>query len=122
MKTLLIWIIIFSFLPGLPDHYSGLESFLGAVSLGMISMIKHGTIGSADLILWGMLLISHFGIYCLPFIYKKSYFIGVLIFVPLLFIVLYILLASVFIIFLLIPFIIMWIIALVNQIRQPGWW
>jgi len=107
--------ILFSFLPALPDHYSGLESFLGAVSLGMISMIKGGTIGRADLVLWGMLLISHFGIYCLPFIYKKRYFIWALICVPIVFMVLYILLASVFIIILLIPFIIVWIIAVTKQ-------
>lgn len=121
MKTLLIWMIIFSFLPGLPNHYSGLESFLGQASLSMISMIKAGTITAANLTLWAILLISHLVIYCLPFIYKKSYFTWLLICVPILFIVVYILLASVFIIFLLIPFIIIWIIALVNQVRQPSW-
>jgi hypothetical protein len=114
MKLILIFLIITSFLPALPDHYMGLESFLGVVSLGMISLIKAGSMTPISLIVWILLLIAHLAIFCLPFIIKKSYFKWVLISAPVLFIACYIGLASLFIIVLLLPFIFIWLLCIMQ--------
>lgn len=76
---------------------------------GMI--FKYHTVGSFNIVIWCLLIISHAVIILMPFL-KGKYFKSALIFAPLLFIVFYFV-ADFLTALLLIPFIITWLITLV---------
>ncbi len=96
-------------------HFNGTSNFLYEAEFSNpINAIKDGTLKQAQFALWIMLLIAHIGVVSLPFLTKKSYFKPLLIVNPLAFIIIYILLATVFVIILLIPFIIVWLICIMK--------
>lgn len=84
--------------------------YLG-LSLQMLFMIKTGTMEIDRLIIWIILLIVHVSVICLPFSIKKHSFKEQLIISPLLFVLFYAT-WNLIVVFLLIPFIIMWLICL----------
>jgi hypothetical protein len=96
------------------------NSLYGAEFTAPIKMINEGTFATVQFIEWIMLLIAHAGIFCLPFLTMKRYFRSLLVWVPLFFITIYTLYASIFILVLLIPFIFIWIITLIfaSQMKQ----
>jgi hypothetical protein len=100
-------------------HFNGVSNSLYAAEFpNTFGMIKAGLLTSIQLIEWIMLLMVHVVIVCLPFLTRRKYFKGLLIWAPLSFIIIYMLYASVFVVVLLIPFIIVWIIALVAQFAR----
>lgn len=127
MKVLLILMIISSVAVGIPINGGdkGWLSLWGPEFSYPISMIiKTGssTFTPIESILWIMLLVAHAGVVSLLFLTQKDYFNSLLIGFPLAFILIFIPFASIFIAIVLIPFIILWIIALLCRKREPSWW
>ena len=117
----LILIIILSLVINI--SFNGTQNSLyGAEFNAPIEMIRAGQFTWFQYIEWIILLITHIMIFALPFLTGKRYFKLLLTCLPLLFIADYILYASVFIMVLLLPFIFVWIIALIiaNQIKMVG--
>lgn len=83
-----------------------------------VNMMPHS--GGAEIFLWVILLCSHMAVFSLPFIVRKNYFRAVLISAPLIFVGAYSLLNPGFLL-LLIPFIVLWFIAigLSTDIKYP---
>ena len=126
MKILLILMIILSVAIGVPINggEKGWASLWGAEFSGPVSAIFESGLAEftyAQFILWVLLLIAHIGIVALPFLTRRSYFNLLLVSAPLAFILIYIIYASLFIAILLVPFIIVWIIALIIREKQPSW-
>jgi hypothetical protein len=80
-------------------------------------IIKAGHSNMRDNLLWGILLLAHFGIFSLPFLTKVVYFKKLLLWFPIIYLLGYVFLRAEFII-LLIPFIILWVITLRLRIKQ----
>jgi hypothetical protein len=92
----------------------GYLSLYGGEFSGPISMLTAGTIPAFFLIAWMLLLLVHAGVICLVFITGKKYFKPLLVALPILFILLNILVGSIFIIIFLLPFIVMWSLCLMK--------
>lgn len=113
MKLLLVLMLVLSLIVGLP--ISGNWSFLYQYEFpAMIELFKTGELSPSKLILWIVLLIAHLGLISLLFLTQKSYFRTLLIVIPLLFILIY-MVWSLLLSFLLIPFVVVWIVALAIQ-------
>ena len=96
--------------------FNGESKFLfNAEFTNTFKLIKDGPLAPIHLFVWILLLMSHLIVISLFFLTKKSYFNDLLIVAPLSFVILYIAHASALVIILLIPFIIVWIIALIKQ-------
>lgn len=117
MKVLLFFMILLSVAITVPLNGGdkGWISLFGAEFTGPIYLIKTGRMELYTLIVWIPLLITHFVVVSLPFLTQKSYFRDLLVIAPASFILIYIAYASIGIVFLLIPFIILWIGALIMQ-------
>lgn len=114
MKVLILLMLFFSVFMGIPTN-KAFFSLYGSEFLGVISMIKAGTYPAIQLVCWILLLITHAGMVSLLFLTNKSYFGALLMIIPFLFIFFYIFSTDILIIVLLIPFIIVWIIAIIWQ-------
>jgi hypothetical protein len=93
----------------------GWFSLVGAEFTGPVELLKYGSLTQMEIIIWILLLISHFAVISLLFLTKKRYFRDLLIMAPASFLLIYIAHSSIAIVFLLIPFIILWIGAIVMQ-------
>jgi hypothetical protein len=116
MKTLLILMIFLSVCMGIPSNI-GWFSLYGTEFTGPISEIRAGSFPMYRLSCWVILLLAHISVISLLLFTKKKYFTALLIGSPLFFILIFTafdLFALVF----LIPFIIVWIIALVVQSKK----
>ena len=113
MKALIFLMIICSIITGVTGN-------LGFISLyemefdGPVSLFKLGNYNSSMLVLWIVLVLSHLALISLIFLTKSNYFKTLLVWVPLMFLIIFIVFVF-WSFFLLIPFIIVWIIALVKQ-------
>jgi hypothetical protein len=111
MKTLIILLIIFSIIGGI--SINGEWSFLYQFEfIDYPKVIATGQENITGIVGWALLLISHCGIVVLPFITRKHYFWAMLVGAPLLFIMAFVAMATVFALLFLAPFILVWIIAL----------
>lgn len=111
MKILLALMILLSLFVGVPTNIAFFTLY-GSEFPGIISMITAGTITTFSLIMWIMLLIAHLMVVSLFFFTKKAFFKTLLVYAPLAFIFFYILLEGPLVLFLLIPFIIVWVVCL----------
>jgi len=75
------------------------------------AIIRAGHSNMRDNLLWGILLLAHFGIFSLPFLINGRYFKKLLLWLPIIYLLAYLLFQGEFII-LLIPFIIIWLITI----------
>jgi hypothetical protein len=111
MKILTILLIIFSIIGGF--SINGEWSFLYQFEfIDYPKFISTGQENITGIIGWVLLLIGHCGIIVLPFITRKHYFWPVVVGSPLLFIIAFVAMATVFALLFLAPFILVWIIAL----------
>jgi putative flippase GtrA len=120
MKILLVLMIVCSVIGGF--SINGTWSFLYQFEFidfpRLLSAEGQSILG---IIAWVLILIAHCGIVALPFITGENYFRPVLIFAPLLFIVSFIAIATIFVLLFLVSFIIVWIIALIiGRNREPS--
>jgi hypothetical protein len=109
MKILLILMIFLSLFVGISINgvWSSLYNFEFP---SVINMIKAETFTNVKIIEWTLLLATHLVIVSLPFLIKKKYFRDLLIIAPALFVLLYFIVGGAMGLFL-IPFIIVWTIA-----------
>ncbi len=114
MKALIILMLILTIFVGVPTSL-GFISLYGMEFDGPISIFKSGNYNSSMAILWILLVLSHVALASLVFLTTKLYFKTILI--PLTFIIVFIV-SDFWSFFLLIPFIIVWIIALVVQRKR----
>jgi hypothetical protein len=112
MKVLLVLMIVFSVLMGIPTNIAFFTLYDSEFT-SVFGMIKAGTFGPLELIVWILLLITQAGIVSLLFLTTKKYFKYLLISAPLLFVLFYTMLEGVLILFLLIPFLIVWVVCLI---------
>lgn len=104
---------------------TGVTGNLGFISLyniefiGPIAIFKSGNYNLSMLVLWIVLVLSHFALISLIFLTKSNYFKTLLVWVPLSFLVIFVVFAF-WSLFLLSPFIIVWIIALVKQSKKSS--
>jgi hypothetical protein len=111
IKTLLILMILLSIFVGEPTHL-GWVFLYNLEFTRIIFLIKAGEISLLMLFIWIMLVVTHLGIICLPFLTSKMYFKTLLYAIPLAFILLYMITLGVIAAFLLTPFAIVWLIFL----------
>jgi hypothetical protein len=116
MKILLILMIVSSLFVGIPINGSqaGWASLYGYEYDRILLLMKGTGISTYQVIISVLLLTAHLGLICLPLFIKKSYFKDLLIIIPASFLILY-LLSAALLILLLIPFILLWLGALVNR-------
>jgi hypothetical protein len=95
---------------GIPTNL-GWFSLFGTEFTGPTKMLYNGTFPVYRMPLWILLIISHFGVVSLIFLVDNRYFNQLLIWLPLIFIVLF-LVFDLFSIIYLLPFITCWIISL----------
>jgi hypothetical protein len=113
MKALVALIILLSIFMGVPTN-KGWFNLYGEEFLAPISIITNKFDHSFNFILWFPLLITHALVVSLVFFTKKQFFWQLLFWFPFLFIMMFTLFDLVGLLFL-IPFIIVWIIALIKQ-------
>ncbi|WP_419802268.1 hypothetical protein [Mucilaginibacter sp.] len=116
MKVLVFLMIMFSTITGATGNL-GFISLYNIEFIGPIAILKSGNYNLSTLVLWIVLVLSHLALISLIFLTKSNYFKALLVWVPLMFLVIFI----VFIFwsfFLLTPFIIVWLIALFKQSRK----
>ncbi len=112
MKTLLAVMIVFSVIGGF--SINGQWSFLYQFEfVDFPTLLKTGHQTAGGVIAWLLILIAHCGILALLFMTSKRYFWHLLVIAPLLFIAAFVASATVFVLFFLVPFIIVWMVALV---------
>ncbi|WP_374951272.1 hypothetical protein [Mucilaginibacter sp.] len=113
MKFLLMLLIIFSLLIGIPINggEKGWISIYGVEVSAPMSLLKAGLMTNFEFITWILLLITHMSIFSLPFITKSKHFKKALYFFPTSYLILFLLVGNVAIL-LLLPFIITWIIVM----------
>jgi|SRR5471030_580887 hypothetical protein len=111
IKTLLILLVLLSLFAGEPTHL-GWVLLYNSEFTNIIFFIKAGEMSPLMWVLWIMLLVTHLGVICLPFLTSKMYFKTLLYAAPLAFILLYMITLGVIAAFLLIPFAIVWLICL----------
>ncbi len=70
-----------------------------------------------DTAMWLLTIIAHIGILILPFILNKSFYLPLLFLLPLIFVI-SLVVVNFFLFFALIPFLVLWIIAVRFAIRQ----
>lgn len=112
LRVLLVLMIIMSVVINI-DFMETSNSLYGAEFTAPYNMILHGQMPTIQIVEWLALLLTHCVMLSLPFLVSSPRFRKLLIYIPLLFIIIYIFFASVFIIVLLFPFIIFWVIALI---------
>ncbi len=106
--------VIMSLTVGIP--FNGESNFLYTAEFtNTFRLLKDEALTPLQIIIWILLLITHFVVISLLFLTQKSYFRDLLIIAPASFLLIYIAHASLAIIFLLLPFIILWIVALIKQ-------
>ncbi|EHQ26267.1 hypothetical protein [Mucilaginibacter paludis] len=117
MKIAVVLMILLSIWPGVdvPDLW-GYISLHSIEFPGAFTNIKANSMASFSAICWLGLLVSHGFVVSLPFLTRKPYFTSVLIMAPFLF-VLFFVLYFIPALLLLIPFIAVWLIALMIQFR-----
>lgn len=118
MKILILLMLVLSTITGVPTNL-GFVSLYGMEFDGPISIFKSGNYNSSMVILWTLLILSHVALASLVFLTTKLYFKTILIWIPLTFIIVFIV-SDFWSFFLLIPFIIVWIVALVKQGRKSS--
>lgn len=119
MKALIILMLTLSVFVQIHTDIYGLVALYHIEFLEPVSIIQSGNYNTLMLILWLALLFSHLSLVSLLFLTKKAYFRDLLIWVPLSFILIFIL-NSFLSFFLLIPFIVVWVIALIKQGRKSS--
>jgi hypothetical protein len=121
IKTLSVLLILLSLIGGF--SINGSWSFLYEFEfVEMPRLFSTGQQTMGDIIAWTLMLVAHCGITALPFITQKRYFRGIVISAPLLFILVYVAMATIFALLFLLPFIIVWIVALVLSLNhEPDW-
>lgn len=115
MKKLIMLLLFLSAFVGINGNLGWLTLY-GAEFLGPISLIKANLFTAFEMVHWIILLISHMMVLSLIFLTKNRNFMLLLVWFPLQFIFVFAsfnLLAS----FFLLPFIIVWIIAVIKQRR-----
>ena len=110
--------VVLSTVTGLPTNL-GFISLYGMEFDGPISVFKSGNYNASMLIGWILLILSHIALVSLMFLTSKSYFKTTLIWIPLTFIIFFIV-SDFWSFFLLIPFIIVWLIALFKQSKKSN--
>lgn len=113
MKLLICLMIFFSFVMGIPTNLGWFNLF-GTEFMGPIQMLNNGTFPVYRIPLWVLLIISHLGVISLIFLVSNRYFNQLLTWLPLIFIILF-LVFDLFSIIYLLPFIACWIIALLKH-------
>jgi hypothetical protein len=113
MKILILLMIACSIVVGIPTSL-GFISLFGIEFLGPISIIKTGHYSLLMLIAWGGLILTHLALISLFFMTKKSYFKQLLLWIPLGFVILFAVFELLSLI-LFLPFLIVWVIALLKQ-------
>lgn len=108
--------IVLSVITGVPTNL-GFISLYGTELAGPIAIFKSGNYNSSLVVLWLALVSSHIALASLIFYTKKPYFKTLLIWIPLLFLIIFVVFVF-WSFFLLIPFMIVWIIALVVQRKR----
>lgn len=113
MKVLLILMIFLSLFVGISINgvWSSLYNFEFP---SVIDMIKTGIFTKIEIIEWALLLVVHMVIVILPFLTKVKYFRHLLMIAPAIFVLLYFIVGGA-VAFLLVPFIIVWVIAVFKQ-------
>lgn len=114
MKALVFLMIVLSVFSQINTDIYGLISLRAIEFLEPISIIRAGEYSLPMVVLWVALLLSHLALISLFFLTKKTYFQDLLTWIPLSFILVFII-NSFLSFFLLIPFIIVWIVVLIKQ-------
>jgi len=118
MKILIFLMIIFSIITGVTGNL-GFISLYNIEFIGPIAILKSGNYNLSMVVLWIVLVLSHLALISLIFLTRSNYFKTLLVWVPLMFLVIFIVFVF-WSFFLLIPFIIVWLIALFKQGRKSS--
>lgn len=116
MKALIILMLMLSVVVGIPTNI-GWFTLHGSEFVGPLYFLAEGRPESSISPIWFWLIMAHISVFCLPFLTKNPYFSTMLFCFPLLFVLLFILFDFLSAIFL-IPFIIVWVIALFKQANK----
>ena len=115
MKWLLFLLILLSVCVGIKSNV-GWIALWGSEFQSALYAMAHGKMTTWLLVKWLLLIVAHAGVFILPFIVGKRYFWDVLVIAPASFILLF-MLWDLLTAFFLIPFIIVWIICMVNSYK-----
>jgi len=107
IKILLVLMIVLSLFMGI--SINGNWGFL--YQFEFFDFLQLHEKGFKDYVLWGIIILSHIGIICLPFMVEKNYFRRILVYFPLIYWLGYLFLEAGYFI-LLIPFAAVWIVLL----------
>jgi hypothetical protein len=118
MKVLIFIIIFFSFVMGIPTNLGWITLFTTEFIDPLYMIINSGHFTIIHLILWVILWLIHIALVGLFFFVNHKYFKQFLIWIPLIFITVFTIYATL-IIFLLTPFILFWVIALLKAWYKP---
>ena len=112
MKAILIIMLLLSLFVGIPINGQWSTLYLFEF-FSIPEMIRYGVISYPKIVIWIVLLLSHFGLFLLPFSIHKRWFMPLLIYSPIVFILSFTILEPFHLLYL-IPFIIVWIICLLK--------
>lgn len=117
MKIFIAAMIFLSTFVGIPTNLGYIWLF-GTEILGPLSLIEAGhSMGISRILMNIILILSHIALISLLFLTSKSYFKASLLVVPMVFVIVFTLF-NFLMLFLLIPFTIVWVIALVTYNRK----